>query len=501
VHRDPARPRPLRPPLAALLLSVALTVWPLRLPTTGVQAYSRQATACTDVVGADRTLAQDLTNLAPAGAAGTPELCLLNDATDDIYKAIVIGVDDAPTFDEAKAMAEAQLPALGVDLRRIGSWTAQGAAPIQLTLDEQENLPVEHTPRLQAADAGANALLPAVRDAFARMIDVTDAQTGWRPIRPFTVKVFTDVTGAIPVFQEYMLPTLTGETPDSLAQRTRRGDSWHKPADPTYGNLILLNLTNAGGRTTGTIAWRTAFMYTSYANTGLLGGGFADYWFRQGLDSFQAERNGGSASGFLAVAARAQQDGSETTPLSDLTTLARWLAHQRGEGETPVQARGHAAIVYLQERYGFDLLIQLLPQNHNGDQPGFESLLANLTGMDLNGLDQAFSTWLSGATTNRVSGAAGFHVDVTVSPAQSYAEFAVTFDRAVPCGGGRQVTAGTTATFWAPVPPSGVVTAMGYVGDATVTVQATVAGGSAGDTVQFKNATTGCDTGPLPFGG
>ncbi len=145
--------------------------------------------------------------------------------------------------------------------------------------------------------------------------------------------------------------------------------------------------------------------------------------------------------------------------------------------------------------------MQLLQQNHNGDQASFEALLSGLTGMDLSGLDQAFSTWLSGATANRVNGAAGFHVDVTVSPAHSYAEFTVTYDRAIPCGSGRQVSAGATATFWAPVPPSGTVTAVGYIGDATVTVQATVAGGSAGGTVQFKNATTGCDTGPLPFGG
>lgn len=341
-----------------------------------------------------------------------------------------------------------------------------------------------------------------MRDAFARLTDATGAQKGWRPIRPLTVKVLTDVNVAIPVIQEHMLPILPGETPDSLAQRTRDGGYWHRANDPVYGTLVLLNLTRSSSRTTGGIVFASAFMYTSYDNAGIAGvGGSADYWFRQGLDSYQAERNGGSARGYLGIAAQAQQNGSDVTPLSDLTNAERFLAHQRAEGAVPVQARVHAAFVFLVEQYGFDALIQMLRQNHDGDQAGFEALLSGLTGTDLSGLDQAFSTWLSGATASRMPGAAGFHVDVTVSPAQSYAEFTVTFDRAIPCGGGRLVNAGATATFWAPVPPSGTVTAVGYNGDATVTVRATVAGGSARGSVQFATATTGCDTGPLPFGG
>lgn len=101
--------------LAAASLSAAFGAGPLRAGTDGAHASQRQATACTDVVGAGRTLAQDLPNLAPAGAFGTPELCLLDDAADDAFQAVVIGIDDAPAFAAAKAAAITQLQALGVD--------------------------------------------------------------------------------------------------------------------------------------------------------------------------------------------------------------------------------------------------------------------------------------------------------------------------------------------------------------------------------------------------
>lgn len=486
----------------AVLLSTPLVVQAREQSpaTMGRGSLPAQAASCTDLVTPDRVVALDLPGLNPPGALGNPELCLLSYPDDDVYHGIILSLDDAAQFDAAKADATSQLPSLGIDLCRIAAWEARGPRAIALDRDRQQNLPLDCAPRILAADAGAAALLPTLQDVFAQIVGDTTTQIGWRPIRALTVKVLTDVNVAIPLIQQYMLSVLPGETPESLAQRTRNGGSWHKVADPILGNLILLNLTRPGSRTLAGERFGVAFTYTSYANSGLTGNSSGDHWFRQGLDTFQAERNGGAAAGYLALAAQDQRTGKETTPLSDLTTLDRWLAHQRAEGGPNVQARGHAAFVFLTEQVGFDALIQLLQQNHDGTLQSFEALLANLTGMDQPALDQAFAAWLSGVSSFTARGGANFHVDVTASSGQTYAELTLTFDQVIPCGGNRQVAAGTTLTIGTLVASTGPFAVAGNVAAATVTVSGTLTTAGVSGTIQFVNPVTGCDTGMLPFG-
>jgi len=484
-----------------LVLAVGLNLVPQSLAAEDLAAPSMQVTGCSGLGAAQGvTLAQDLPGLNPRGARGNPELCLLHYASDDVYKAILRSVDNAATFDAAKQDAISRLPGLGVDLCKLTIWETQGLQAPNLNLDQRLNLPIECQPRLEAADPGAEAFLPAVQTAFAEMIDATAKQTGWRPNRTLVVKVFTDVNVAIPVVNQYILSTLPGETTDSLAQRTRTGASHARLADPTLGYLVLLNLTTPANRTKAGMQFAVAYMYTGFAHTAILGNGNADTWFRQGLDTYQAERNGGSARGFVAIAARGQQQATETTPLTELTTSEKWLAHQRSEGTVPVGARAHAAFVYLVEQYGFDALIQILGQNHNGTLKNFEERLTALTGRDLLDLDATLSQWLAGVSTQTGRGGTDFHVDVTASPGLTYTEIAVTFDRPVTCGADQQVDQGTTATIWSPAQPDGSILATGYLGDAAINVEGSIVDSGISGALQFANPRTGCDTGPLPFG-
>ena len=462
---------------------------------------AQQATGCDDLASPQRNLIQDVSDLDPAGTLGNPELCLFAYPADGVNKAIILSLDDTQQFEAAKSNALSQLPQLGIDPCSIATWEGQGVQPLTLNLDERETLPVECMPRLVAADSEAQKVLPSVQTALTDIISASGNQTGWRHVRPLTVRVYTNIDVAIPEINAYALPILPGETVDTLGQRTRDGQSWYKNYDPVLGSLILLNLTGAGAQTAyGTIKFRTSFTYTAYSDTGLNGNGSVDVWFRQGLDSYQSQRNGGSAPGYLNIAMKGQKNGSEVTSLADLVAIDSWLAHQRAEGSQPVQARAHSAIVFLAESYGIDNLIGLLKQNHDGTLADFEGSLVSLTGQDLATLNATFSTWLSTLASHTGSGGNDFHVDVLASPALNQAEVTVTYDRATACGNARQVMKGATVTFWTQVQQGGALNGTGNLGDATVTVQGNLNGGTPTGTARFLNQTTGCDTGPLHFG-
>ncbi|HLZ24457.1 MAG TPA: hypothetical protein VKQ30_20270 [Ktedonobacterales bacterium] len=462
-----------------------------------------QPAGCDALGDADRTVANDIPNLDPAGSLGSPELCLLAYPAAGVSKAVILFLDDATQFDAAKAGALDQLAVIGIDPCTVATWEGQGLGSLKLTDDERMNSPAVCAPRLVAADSNARTLLPAVQIALNQVMDATRTQTTFQPTRPLTIRIYTDLNLAIPEFNTYILPIVPGETPDTLAQRTRTGAYWFKTVDPVLGSLILLNLTAPTSQSVGDITYQVGFTYAAYADASLNGNSQVDRWFKQGMDSFQGQRNGGSAPGLLNIAASAQREGRETTSLVDLAADESWYAHQRVEGNQVVQARAHAAIEYLAELYGVDTIIGLFRQNHDASQSDFEASLATLTGQDLATFNDAFSKWLGSVTAHTARGGNGgndFHVDVFASPAANQVEVTVTYDRNVPCGNSRQVQQGAKVTFWTQAQAGGLLTATAYLTGATVTFQGTVAGGTPTGTVRFANPTTGCDTGALKFG-
>jgi hypothetical protein len=466
---------------------------------------SGRVTTCADLVTPDRSLAQTVPDLDASGSADGPTLCLMSYPAEDVYTGVIISLESVDQFDADKARAIASLQQLGVDACKIVRWQAFGDTPVRLNGDQDRNLPVDCPPHLEAGDPGAQPLLPDLQRIFSEIVDLTVAQTGWRPIRPLIVKVYTDVNVAVPSINTYLASANQGETVASLTERTRQGGSWYSDDDPAFGSLILLNLTEPGGQALASRRFKIADMYSAYAESGLAGGvrgqDITDAWFQLGLESYQAERNAGAARGYLGMAELGQRQGTETTPLAVLTTDRSWLAHQRSASNLDaIPARSHAAIVYLAERYGIDSLFDLLRHNHNGTLDQFESLLASMTGQDMPALDQSFSTWLISTTNASARGGNAFHVDATLSSGRSTAELRVTFDRSVPCGNGKQVQQGTTATLPIAVGQSGAFNGRGNIGDGSVAVQGTLTDGVFLGTVQLTNPPTGCDTGAMKFG-
>jgi hypothetical protein len=446
-----------------------------------------------------RRLEQTVTDLGVQGAPNA-RLCLFAIPADDIYKGTMLGITTVAQFRAARDAAVGKLAIMGFDPCRIAAWETRGTGAPPLPVGDRWDLPRECKPRIIAADAGAEEWLSVVELAYGQAIEETAAQMGWRPNRALQVRVFTDVERAIPVFQEYVVPAFPGETAANIAQNTRDGITWHLYTS-TYGNIILLNLVTPRKKTAEGIKSSVTSSYTNYALVGIGGSGrgIQFQWFRIGVNSYQAERNGGTAAGWLTVAARNQREG-RGIPLREISTNEGWTLRRQRDGAAAVQARCHAAAVFLIERYGFDAVLN----TWLGDAP------------------PVVSTPSRPVDTIGSSGmAADFRVDLQVSAGATYGEANVAVTRPLPCGPVRTVDAGTRLSFPVTVARDGAFEGRGYLGNAVVALNGTLMDGSARGTLRWTDqddtadrlttvfqvltgVATGtlsgvCDTGPLPF--
>jgi hypothetical protein len=514
-----------------LLVGVAAATRPASASQAGVQA-----SGCTLLEVPGLRFEQVITDLGVAGAP-TARLCLLNIPSEDVYKGAVLGVTTVAQFRAARDAAVGKLASAGVDICRIATWDARGTGAPQLPMGDRWDLPPnrECKPRIVAADEGAQEWVSVVDLAFGQAVEETVAQMGWRPNRGLQVRVFTDLERAIPVFQQYVVPAFPGETAANVAQNTRDGISWHLYVTTTYGNIILLNLATPRRRTAEGVKGAVASTYTNYAVVGMGGSGrgVQYQWFRLGLNSYQAERNGGIAAGWLSMAARHQRDG-RGIPLRDISTNEGWTLRRQRDGANAVQARCHAAVVFLIEQYGFEAVLNLVRENREGDLDSFGQLLTKLTGMDIEALDAALNTWLGDAppvvstppapmvtAAAPEAGSAGFRVDLQVSTGATYGEATIAVTRALPCGPERAVDPGTHLSFPITVTRDGAFEGRGYFGNAVVALSGTLTDGTVRGTLRWTDqddtvdrltavfqVLTGvasgtlsgvCDTGALPF--
>jgi len=448
---------------------------------------------------ADRQLNQDLPGLNPAGSLGNPELCLLYYPSDDVYQAIILSLDNEDQFNAAKADAVNRLSAAGMDSCSIVLWQGQGPQALQLSIDEQLDLPVTCTPRVVTGDIGAATWVPAVRDALARTMAATLDQLDWQPNRPSIVKIFTDINAAAPAYHQYLLGVLPSETADSITQGAHDGEIWYVTMpNGDLSDLPLVNLTRPVDQNLARVSDEIAQLWTLFAAAGIGGSsGTSAQWYRQGLGSYQSERNAGAAHGYLAIAGGLQNQGRELH-LQDLETQATYLAQKQSQGQNAVASRSHAAVVYLIEQYGFSRVLQLLRDNYNGSLAQFNQLLAQLTGMDTAALDSAVGTWLTGVTSIQATGSSGFSLSLTLSPATSYGEATVTLNQPLTCGS-LTLASGTKITFTLGVVSGQGVSGTGDYRNGTLSLQGTLANGAAAGTLEYADPAAACDTGALTF--
>lgn len=521
--------------------------------------------SCPDLISTDRELVQDGVELEPAGPRGNPFLCLLYYPVDDIYWAVIVRFDGVEHFRQAKADAATRLQDSGFDICQIGSWGAYGRIPRgeDLYTDDYMNLPTECAPRVVVGDPGAEVKAEAVRAALNRAQDLTAEQMGWRPNRPLTVIVLTDVNVAVRTYQRH----LRGSTTAAQIARDGRSSSIRVSI---FGGLILANLVKASSG--DAIDAFLMHEYTHFAQGGISGSNdYLPKWFIEGHAVFQEVRNTPSATGdyLNRVAVRAQRDSS-FVPLSRISTVDDWNAQERrgSAGTDAAYSRGYAAVNFMEKRHGFGATIQIMRDNHNGSLDQFNDLLAVLTGTDLDGLDALVGTWLvtgevpiaaqpsqpavaqpppaAAATatppappaatqpvataTPRPAGtpppastppaapvtagppnarfmavdpAGAIRVEISTSADGATAQGTVTINRPLPCGSARSFPAGST-TFTVQVQPNGAFSVLFPVTGTTASIMLDArffGGNEVRGTVRVTYTDAACDTGLIAFSG
>src|SRR5207302_8241500 len=123
----------------------------------------------------------------------------------------------------------------GVDICRIGRWEVYGAPPPTLRADDRLDAPVECAPRVLPLDDGAQALLADVQTALSDVAAITTAQMAWRPIRPLTVLVFTNLDSGTAAYKRYS-PLTDDQIKSVLPENGSR-----MMATTAAGPIILLN--------------------------------------------------------------------------------------------------------------------------------------------------------------------------------------------------------------------------------------------------------------------
>jgi hypothetical protein len=508
-----------------------------------ITAQPATARSCADLVSDRAQLDRERPDLDPRGARGSPYplLCLMYYPAEDVYQAVLLGLDGSDHFRAVKADAAQRLADDGFDLCNIGTWDAYGqfTGSNRLRADDLKDLPVECPPRVRGADAGANARLREIGESVTRIVDLTGDQMSWRPNRALTVIAMTDVNVAVATTLRYA----RGLPPDEIAKRAREGRSVTINGS-VYGTLILLNMVDARNFAVELSA-SVAHEYTHFAQAGI--GAAADlfpYWFIEGQGDFQEERNSPVRFRHRDVAARTQREG--TAPrLSALSDGEGWFGNEASLGSDVVYSRGYVAVVFLVERFGFGATVQLLRDNRNGSIDNFNALLAALTGSDLDAFDDALGDWIlagmpplggqppptttaappatprpggtppppppppppvaagvapSNARFTAVDSQGFIFIDFTTNSDGSRARGSIRFDRDFLCPR-TFIPAGTATTFDLSIRADGVFSGTNVSGSAVLTLDGRfVNPGEVTGALRYNNSIgTGCDTGLLAF--
>jgi hypothetical protein len=524
--------------------------------TTAQPAQPDSAGSCNDLVADGRELEREIPALEPKGPRGNPLFCLMHYTDEDIYWGVVIRIDGAAHFRAAREDAIRRLIDDGFDVCNIGTWGVYGrfSDSDRLYMDDMLNLPVECSPRVVAADGGADGKLDEVRDAVSRSVEITADQMGWRPNRSLTLIALTDVNAAIATYRRFM-----GSSAD-VTQMARDGRSVSIRRS-IYGSLILVNLTrNSSSAAVNAFVYHE---YTHFAQGGIVGtNDYLPKWFIEGQAVFQESRNTTSAVGeYLARYAEKAQRNGTAVRLANIALPRDWNAQEaKGQdGSDAAYARGFAAVSFLAKRHGFEATVKLLRDNHNGSIDRFNELLADLTGMDLDALDDSVGTWLvtgtlpgaarpaatttaqpatGGQVTTTVAQATGgtqpatgtqpvsvtqtaaaagvpanahfqagnpfglFRLDLFTNGDGTSAQGIVLINRDIACGNNRVVTGGWSYTYSLTVQPNGAFTANIKLGIAVLVLDGRFTGnGELRGTMRYIHTDTGCDTGLLPFAG
>lgn len=314
--------------------------------------------------------------------------CLVARPEEDTFTAYLLNVPSADDFRIAKGIYAAALNAGGFDICRIGVWRAinREDRPM-LTAADQLDSPLVCQPRVVARDPGAVDWISPVRTALLPLSRRMAADYGITPHRPLTVDLYTD-PAALTVATRAANPALGSEV---AGQVVREGRSL-TVLSPTRGMFMLLNLTR--NPDTETLQRRLAHEYMHYFQA-VVGGTLDAYpfWFLEGQAEYEMGRLAGLDWDRRADAARREQGGIAPR-LTELVTAESWAAVEARAGAEAVYSRAHSALAFLVERWGFEAVARLLLAGSDTDPERFDRTFTAITGLDLEGFDQALSEWL-----------------------------------------------------------------------------------------------------------
>jgi hypothetical protein len=337
----------------------------------------------------------------PDGEGGNVWLCLAYAPEQDIYAVMFTPVKTMEELRAAKPIAARRLQATGFDPCLVTAWGSSSAG-IHPSFEELFDSPVECPPKVIAGDAAAEQWRPDVLTVAGRVADASWRDLGWHPSRPVTIIVVTGVASAMAAYRRYILASYGG-SPEWLAERVRGYEHLAQAGvssfySSTYaGSVILLNLSSplrwdsSPQVVRAALARTVAHEYTHFAQRSILGQGVLPAWFEEGQAAYWSQQfMGGTYDSLLNY----ETPGSVPPRLSQLVGDVDWSTQEHPAPESDPHRRGYGAVAYLSARYGFPATLRLLHDNRDGSLEHFNELLTDLTGMDVDALDDALNAWL-----------------------------------------------------------------------------------------------------------
>jgi hypothetical protein len=182
---------------------------------------------------------------------------------------------------------------------------------------------------------------------------------------------------------------------EAAAQIARTGRSL-TVLTPSRGVFMLLNLSRSPD--TQTLRRRLVHEYTHFLQSSSAGTLDAfPMWFLEGHAEYQMDRLAGNDWNPRADAARREREGNAPR-LADLVTQQAWATAEARLGSDAVYGRAYSAVTFIAERWGAGALPRLFAAGWDVDPGRFGRTLAEITGMDLDGLDRALAAWLRNST-------------------------------------------------------------------------------------------------------
>jgi hypothetical protein len=306
--------------------------------------------------------------------------CLVDVPDLDTRYVQLLNVADASGFPARKAETADALRAAGVDLCRITLWwVRRDAVRARVPATAWYASPATCPPRVTAHDAGAarwaDTVAGIVRDAVEE-----DARTyGVPAILPLTVHLYGD--------RDAYLARVTADQGEAAARARLSGTEGVTVRGPIEGVWIALDTSRFSPAQPEQTAFVIRHEVAHYVQTVAAGCACAfPAWFAEGMADYAAARATGPAVSRRSDARAAKQEG-RARPLRDLTV------YPAGD-EMAVYDRGDAAVDYLAERWGADVIVDLLHSAVDGDPAAFDGTLTALTGLSVDDLDRAVGRWL-----------------------------------------------------------------------------------------------------------